>query len=61
MLIDIETLRNDLLEEDFGAYFVGGFGGAMLESFQIQDSTPEQLVRIARERGFDLRDYEVFD
>lgn len=61
MLIDIEALRNDLLEEDYGAYFAGGFGGAMAESFHIQDASPEQLIRLAKERGFDLCDYEVLE
>ena len=60
MLIDLEALRNDLLEEDYGAYYVGGFGGALSDSFRIQDASPEHLVRIARERRFDLRDYEVY-
>ena len=61
MIIDIDALREDLLEEEYGAFFVGGFGGAIVESIQIQNANPEQLVKLARERGFDLKDYEVFE
>ena len=61
MIIDIEALRKDLLEEEYGAFFVGGFGGAIVESFEIQKANPEQLVKLARERGFDLREYEVLE
>ena len=61
MIIDTEALRKDLLEEEYGAFFVGGFGGAIVESFEIQKANPEQLVKLARERGFDLREYEVLE
>ncbi len=30
--IDIDRLREDLRNEDRGAYFGGGFGGALMES-----------------------------
>lgn len=51
--IDIERLRDDLRDEDLGAYF----GGALMEAFDIDSATPEELVQIAQERGFDLRNY----
>ena len=55
--IDVERLRDDLREEDLGAYFGGGFGGALMEVFDIESATPEELVQMAQERGFDLRNY----
>ena len=59
VIIDIDRLRDDLRYEDFGAYFGGGFGGALMEAFDIDRATPEELVKIAQERGIDLRRYVV--
>ena len=57
--IDIQRLREDLRSEDLGAYFGGGFGGALMEAFDIDRTTPEELVAIAQDRGVDLRRYAV--
>lgn len=59
--IDIQRLREDLRSEDLGAYFGGGFGGALMESFDIDNAMPEELVQIALDRGVDLRRYVVSD
>lgn len=58
--IDVEELRKDLLNDNYGAFFGGGFGGAMYESFEIERASPEQLVRIAEQKGVNLLQYEVF-
>lgn len=55
--IDIESLREDLRGEDLGAYFGGGFGGALLEAFDIDSATPEELIKIAQDKGVDLQRY----
>ena len=34
-VIDIEKLRKDLRDESLGAYFGGGFGASLIESFDI--------------------------
>ena len=57
--IDIELLREDLRSEDLGAYFGGGFGGALMEAYDIENATPEELVKIAQDRGVDLRRYVI--
>ena len=57
--IDIERLREDLRSEDFGAYFGGGFGGALMEAFDIDNATPEELLQIAHDNGVELRRYVV--
>ena len=46
MEIDIESLRNDLKNDSLGAFYGGGFGGALIESFQIEKATPEELIKI---------------
>ena len=53
MTIDIEKLREDLKQECYGAFFVGGFGGALMESFDLDRASPEELVDIAGKKGID--------
>ena len=49
-------------QESYGAYFCGGFGGALLESFDVEQASPEKLVEMAqRKMGIDLSDYEEDD
>lgn len=57
--IDIDQLRNDLREDCLGAYFGGGFGAALIESFDVDRATPEQLVEMAQRQGINLRNYQV--
>lgn len=57
--IDVERLRDDLRNEDLGAYFGSGFGGALMEAFDIDNATPEELLQIAQDNGVDLRRYVV--
>ena len=59
MTIDIERLREDLKQECYGAFFVGGFGGALMETFDLEKASPEELIEIAREKGIELKKYEV--
>lgn len=48
----IEELRQKLIEELEPAFFVGGFGGAMLEIEEIKRATPEELIKIASRHGY---------
>lgn len=57
--IDIERLREDLRSEDLGACFGGGFGGALIEAFDIDNATSEELVKIAQDKGVDLQNYTI--
>ena len=59
MTIDIEKLREDLKQECYGAFFGGGFGGALMESFDFERSSPEKLIEIAKKKGIDLRKYQI--
>lgn len=61
MMIDIDKLREDLMKECYGAYFGGGFGGALMESFNIESASPQKLIEIAERKGLDLRKYAVDD
>ena len=55
--IDIEKLRQDMLRDSQAAFYGGGFGGAMYESFEIERATPQQLVDLAERKGIDLTRY----
>ena len=62
MKIDIEKLREDMKQDCYGAYFGGGFGGALVESFDVEKASPEKLIEIAKnKRGINLSDYEEDD
>ena len=55
--IDIERLRNDLENESLGAFFGGGFGGALIEASDIRRMGAEELIRTAERIGINLSDY----
>lgn len=57
--IDVDKLRKDMKRECLGAYFVGNFGGALMESFDIDKATPEKLVEKAQKQKIDLQKYIV--
>ncbi len=59
MLIDVDSLKEDMKQECYGAYFIGGFGGALMESFDLDRASPEELVAMAQDKGIDLRAYEI--
>lgn len=59
MTIDIDKLRDDMRDNCIAAYFAGGFGGALFETFDIDRATPEELIKMAQNRGIDLRRYQV--
>ena len=57
--IDVDRLRDDMRDECLGAYFGGGFGAALIESFDVYRATPEKLVEMAQSHGVDLRKYQI--
>lgn len=59
MVIDVEKLRKDMLDDCYGAYFVGDFGGALAESCDVENASDEELVEMALRQGIDLSKYEV--
>ena len=61
MTIDIESLKRDLKYELQGAFYGAGFGGALIESFQIDNMTDEQIKDLAKRYGITPEDYEIED
>ena len=52
--MDIERIRKDLLDDLNGAYFIGGYGGAMIEAHDIENMSPDEIIKLAAEQGLDL-------
>ena len=50
----IEELRQELISRLEPAYFVGGFGGAILEVEEIRNAGPYELIEIAKRYGYDV-------
>ena len=59
MIIDVDKLREDMKNDAMGAFFGGGFGGALAEAGDIENASPEKLVELAREKGINLKRYEI--
>ena len=57
--IDVDRLRDDMRDECLGAYFGGGFGATLIESFDVDRATPEKLVEMAQNQGINLLDYSI--
>ena len=57
--IDVDALKEDMKSDCLGAFLGGGFGGALIESFDIDVETTEKLLEEAKSRGIDLRKYQV--
>lgn len=59
MIIDVDALREDMENESYGAFYGGGFGGALMEAFDIEGASDEELIQMALEKGIDLDEYEL--
>ena len=59
MIIDVDALRHDLENDSYGAFFGGGYGGALFEAIDIARASDEEVVRIAQQKGIDLSRYEI--
>ena len=59
MTIDISRLREYMLDNSYGAFFVGDFGGALAEAADIENASDEELIEMAIRQGIDLRRFEV--
>lgn len=57
--IDVDKLRSDMLNDSYGVFFGGGFGGALIEAGDVERASPDELVEMARRWNLDLRDYQV--
>ena len=55
--LDLDQLKRDMLNDCRGAYYGGGYGGAMYASFEIERAEGQELVDLAERMGYDLTPY----
>lgn len=61
MPINFDKLSKDLEDDSYGAYFGGGYGGALMDAFDIRHASEDELLNMARRKGFDIGNYEERD
>lgn len=54
--LDIEKLRNDLIDY-YGTAMFSGFGVALMDLSKVEKSNDYELIKIAMDNGFDLNKY----
>ena len=57
--IDIDKLRQYMLDNSYGAFFIGDFGGALAEAADIEKASDEELIEMADRQGSDLRRFDI--
>lgn len=56
--IDIERLRRDLIDY-FGTAMYNGSPQAIIELSKVENASPNELISIAINNGFDINDYVI--
>ena len=57
MTIDVDKLRRDLI--DYFGSAMQYYPQAVIDLSKVETASPEELVNIALDNGFDLSDYEI--
>ena len=58
-MIDYEALREALRDECYAACFGGGIGPALMDALNVDDMSPEELVKTARMWGIDIDRFTI--
>ena len=56
--IDVDELRSDLI--DYFGSATPMYPVAFMDLINVENASPEELVQIAIQNGFDLNDYRVY-
>ena len=57
--IDINKLKQDLKDYYESAYFTLGYGAALIDSFDLDNLSDEEIISKAAENGVDLEQYII--
>lgn len=57
--IDINKLKQDLKEYYESAYFILGYGAALMQSFDIDNLSDEEIINKAIDNGLNIENYIV--
>ncbi|WP_022761925.1 hypothetical protein [Butyrivibrio sp. AD3002] len=58
--IDIERLRKDIEGEAISAFYAGGYGAALVESFDIKHASANELIDAAKKMGISIERYRIW-
>ena len=57
--IDINKLKQDLKDYYEAAYFTLGYGSALMDSFDLDNLSDEEIINKAAKNGVDLEQYII--
>ena len=57
--IDINKLKQDLKDYYEAAYFTLGYGAALMDSFDIDNLSDEEIINKAIDNGINLENYII--
>lgn len=57
--IDINKLKQDLKDYDEAAYFTLGYGAALIDSFDLDNLSDEEIINKAIDNGINLENYII--
>ena len=57
--IDINKLKQDLKDYYEAAYFTLGYGAALMDSFDLDNLSDEEIISKAAKNGVDLEQYII--
>lgn len=57
--IDINKLKQDLKDYYEAAYFTLGYGAALMDSFDLNNLSDEEIISKAAKNGVDLEQYII--
>ena len=57
--IDINKLKQDLKDYYEAAYFTLGYGAALMDSFDLDNLSDEEIISKVAENGVDLEQYII--
>lgn len=57
--INVDSLRENLKDEYEAAFYVGGYGAALIELAELENMSDEDVVEKAVRQGINLNDYIV--
>lgn len=59
-MIDYEALREALRNECLAAYHGGGIGPALMDALNVDDMSPEELIKAAKLWGVDIAHFLTY-
>lgn len=59
MVLDVDSLRNDLISYFEGAFYGGGYGAAIIDITNVENASVNELIEIANRNNFNLNDYII--